>query len=91
MKVNTLVRSLAAGSVIWFGMQNAAFAATEIQFWHAMEAALGDKVNAIADQFNASQSDYKIVPVYKGTYDQSAGRGHRRLPHRQRAGHPAGL
>ncbi len=75
MRVNTLVRSLAAGSVIWFGMQNAAFAATEIQFWHAMEAALGDKVNAIADQFNASQSDYKIVPVFKGTYDQALAAG----------------
>ncbi len=75
MKVNTLVRSLAAGGMIWFGMQNTAFAATEIQFWHAMEAALGDKVNAIAEQFNASQSDYKIVPVFKGTYDQALAAG----------------
>lgn len=75
MRVNTVVRSLAAGGAIWFGMQGAAFAATEIQFWHAMEAALGDKVNAIAEQFNASQSDYRIVPVFKGTYDQALAAG----------------
>lgn len=46
-------------------------AATEIQFWHSMEGSLGDRVNAIAAQFNASQKDYKVVPVYKGQYDES--------------------
>ncbi len=40
-----------------------------------MEGALNDKVNAIASQFNASQSDYKIVPVYKGQYDESLAAG----------------
>ncbi|AOJ00710.1 glycerol-3-phosphate ABC transporter substrate-binding protein [Burkholderia mayonis] len=75
MKYKTLVRSLAFGSVLWFGAQQAACAATEIQFWHAMEAALGERVNDIAAQFNASQSDYKIVPVFKGTYDQALAAG----------------
>lgn len=46
-------------------------AATEIQFWHSMDGALGERVNAIAAQFNASQKDYKVVPVYKGQYDES--------------------
>ncbi|MGA8051763.1 MAG: sn-glycerol-3-phosphate ABC transporter substrate-binding protein UgpB [Burkholderiales bacterium] len=46
-------------------------AATEIQWWHSMAGALGDKVNEIAQKFNASQSDYKVVPVYKGQYDES--------------------
>ncbi|MGN5480911.1 hypothetical protein ACTMU2_42070 [Cupriavidus basilensis] len=50
-------------------------AAVEIQWWHSMEGALNDKVNAIASQFNASQSDYKIVPVYKGQYDESLAAG----------------
>jgi sn-glycerol 3-phosphate transport system substrate-binding protein len=46
-------------------------AATEIQWWHSMAGKLGDKVNEIAQKFNASQSDYKVTPVYKGQYDES--------------------
>ena len=34
-----------------------AIAATEIQFWHAMTAVLGERVNDIAAKFNASQSE----------------------------------
>jgi len=46
-------------------------AQTEIQWWHSMSSALGDWVNDLARQYNASQSDYKIVPTYKGGYDES--------------------
>ncbi len=46
-------------------------AQTEIQWWHSMAGKLGDKVNEIAQKFNASQSQYKVVPVYKGQYDES--------------------
>jgi sn-glycerol 3-phosphate transport system substrate-binding protein len=48
-----------------------AFAQSEIQWWHSMTGALGDKVSDLANQFNASQKDYKIVPVYKGSYPES--------------------
>jgi sn-glycerol 3-phosphate transport system substrate-binding protein len=48
-----------------------AFAATEIQWWHAMAGRLGEKVNAIAEGFNASQSDYVLVPAYKGSYTET--------------------
>ncbi|WP_413284485.1 extracellular solute-binding protein [Vibrio sp. MA40-2] len=48
-----------------------AFAATEITWWHAMGGQLGETVNKIATDFNASQSDYKLVPVYKGTYTET--------------------
>ncbi|KAF1029789.1 MAG: sn-glycerol-3-phosphate-binding periplasmic protein UgpB [Burkholderia plantarii] len=75
MRIKTLVGSLALGGALGFGMTQAALAATEIQFWHAMEAALGERVNAMAAQFNASQSDYRIVPVFKGTYDQAFAAG----------------
>jgi sn-glycerol 3-phosphate transport system substrate-binding protein len=68
-------RSLALGGALLAGASHAALAATEIQFWHAMEAALGERVNDIAAQFNASQSDYKIVPVFKGSYDQTLAAG----------------
>lgn len=49
----------------------AASAQTEIQWWHSMGGALGDWVNDLAKDFNASQKDYKIVPTYKGSYDES--------------------
>ena len=44
---------------------------TEIQWWHAMGGRLGEKVTAIADGFNESQSAYKLVPVNKGNYTET--------------------
>src|SRR5437870_5192888 len=55
----------------------AAFAATpasaqvEVHWWHSMGGALGEWVNDLAKDFNASQQDYKVVPTFKGTYDES--------------------
>ena len=46
-------------------------ALTEIQWWHSMTAVNGEWVNDLAKEFNASQKDYKIVPTYKGSYDES--------------------
>ena len=48
-----------------------AFAETNITWWHAMGGQLGETVNKIAEDFNASQSDYKITPVYKGSYEET--------------------
>jgi sn-glycerol 3-phosphate transport system substrate-binding protein len=66
---------LALGGALLVGSSQAVWAATEIQFWHAMEAALGERLNDIASDFNQSQSDYKVVPVFKGTYDQTLAAG----------------
>src|SRR6188508_1266683 len=49
----------------------AALAQTEIQFWHSMGGALGDKVNELAGKFNASQKDYKVTPTFKGSYTEN--------------------
>ncbi|WP_051509973.1 sn-glycerol-3-phosphate ABC transporter substrate-binding protein UgpB [Hylemonella gracilis] len=49
----------------------AAKAQTEIQWWHSMTAVNNDWVNDLAKQFNESQKAYKIVPVFKGNYDES--------------------
>jgi len=48
-----------------------AHAQTEIVWWHSMGGALGEWVNDLASEFNASQKDYKVVPVFKGSYDES--------------------
>ncbi|WP_170464809.1 extracellular solute-binding protein [Ruegeria arenilitoris] len=49
----------------------AAFAETEITWWHAMGGQLGETVNKLAEDFNASQDEYKITPVYKGSYEET--------------------
>lgn len=46
-------------------------AQTEIQWWHSMGGALGEWVNDLAKEFNASQKDYKVVPTFKGSYAES--------------------
>ena len=46
-------------------------AQTEIQWWHSMTAVNGEVVNDLAKNFNASQNKYKIMPVFKGSYDES--------------------
>lgn len=52
-------------------MSTGAHAKTEVEWWHAMGGALGQKVNEIAANFNASQSEYEIKPVYKGSYAET--------------------
>lgn len=49
----------------------AVHAQTEIVWWHSMGGALGEWVNDLANEFNTSQKDYKVVPVFKGSYDES--------------------
>ena len=52
-----------------------ALAATELHFWHSMVGASGDEVNELANRFNASQADYRVVPVFKGGYEESLAAG----------------
>jgi len=46
-------------------------AQTEIQWWHSMTAVNNEWVNDLAKQFNESQKEYKVVPTFKGVYDES--------------------
>lgn len=52
-----------------------AFAQTEIHWWHSMQGSLGVWINDLAEQFNESQNEYRIIPTYKGQYDQSMAAG----------------
>jgi sn-glycerol 3-phosphate transport system substrate-binding protein len=65
----SLLRAAVAGTLLAVAAQ--AQAVTEIQWWHSMTGKLGDKVNEIAQKFNATQTDYKVIPVFKGQYDES--------------------
>lgn len=59
----------AAAVVAFFSLS--AQAQTEIQWWHSMTSVNGEWVNDLAKEFNASQTKYKIVPTFKGVYDES--------------------
>jgi sn-glycerol 3-phosphate transport system substrate-binding protein len=68
MKLRLLAPALFAAA---FALPAHAQAQTEIQWWHSMTGGLNDWVVDLANGFNASQKDYKIVPTYKGQYDES--------------------
>src|SRR5574343_762875 len=53
------------------GLATSAQAQVEVQWWHSMGGALGEWVNDLAKDFNASQKDYKVTPTFKGSYDES--------------------
>jgi len=70
MKLRTFAAALAAAALATLAALPA-HAQTEIQFWHSMTAVNNEWVNDLAKEFNASQKDFKIVPTFKGSYDES--------------------
>lgn len=65
--------SLALGIVL--ASSTASFAVTEISWWHAMTGANNEVIETLSKEFNASQSEYKVVPVFKGTYPEALNAG----------------
>jgi len=57
------------------GTAHTAQTAVELQLWHSMDDALGVEFNALVRRFNASQTGYKVVPQYKGSYDETLAAG----------------
>jgi len=62
---------LLAACALAFTAALPAHAQTRIQWWHAMPGPLGEWVNDLAKDFNASQKEYQVVPTYKGTYGET--------------------
>ena len=60
-----------AGGLMALALAAPAQAQVEVQWWHSMTGGLNEWVNDLARQFNDSQKDYKIVPTFKGNYDES--------------------
>ena len=69
MKRKALSTLIAAAAATLLALP--AQAQVEIQWWHSMTGGLNDWVVDLANGFNASQKDYKVVPTYKGSYDES--------------------
>ncbi|OON39458.1 sn-glycerol-3-phosphate ABC transporter substrate-binding protein [Izhakiella australiensis] len=69
------LRHTSLGVLLGLAVSSNVFAATEIPFWHSMEGELGVEVDSLAKRFNEAHPDYKVVPVYKGNYEQSLAAG----------------
>lgn len=70
---NLTIGALVAGSTLLSPI--AAFAQTEIQFWHAFTGRLGELVAAQVEEFNASQDDFTVVGSHKGNYSETLNAG----------------
>jgi len=68
--LRSLRLAVLAGAV-FLAAPGAASARTEIYWWHALQATLGERVNEIAAKFNASQSDYEVKAIFKGSYPET--------------------
>src|SRR5712692_6763883 len=70
--VKSAVRFLQLAAVgATFAFATPAHAVTEIMWWHAMSGELGRQLEKLAADFNASQSEYRIIPSYKGNYTET--------------------
>src|SRR5947209_2068406 len=66
------IKILAAVAALLAAIAGPAFAEpVELQWWHAMTAINLERVNKLAADFNALQTDYKVTPVYKGSYPET--------------------
>ncbi|HEY2211284.1 MAG TPA: sn-glycerol-3-phosphate ABC transporter substrate-binding protein UgpB [Bradyrhizobium sp.] len=61
---------LAAATAV-VALTSPAWAVTDIMWWHAMSGELGRQLEKLAADFNASQSEYRVVPSYKGNYTET--------------------
>lgn len=69
------LRYTASALALGLALMANAQAVTTIPFWHSMEGELGKEVDSLAQRFNAENPDYKIVPTYKGNYEQNLSAG----------------
>jgi len=69
--LRSLQRFLQLVALAGIAFVSPAQAATEIMWWHAMSGELGKQLEKLATDFNASQSEYRIVPTYKGSYTET--------------------
>jgi sn-glycerol 3-phosphate transport system substrate-binding protein len=74
MQIKYRLSLLAAGATLALSSASA-IAQTEIQWWHAMTGANNDVIVKLAEEFNAANKDYKVVPAYKGSYADTMNAG----------------
>ena len=70
----TLLRCAAVAAALALPIAPAA-AQIEIQWWHAMTGPNNDVVVKLAEDFNKTQTEFKVVPTYKGNYADTMNAG----------------
>ena len=68
MRMKTLAAAFAGATLI---AAAPAYAVTEIHWWHSNTGRNAELIGKFVSEFNASQSAYKVVAVYKGGYAES--------------------
>ncbi|MBC7163771.1 MAG: sn-glycerol-3-phosphate ABC transporter substrate-binding protein UgpB [Roseovarius sp.] len=71
MKKHVLGACLAATTALAAQAQAQAQAQVQIDWWHAMGGELGEILEGVANGFNESQSDFRVVPSFRGTYTET--------------------
>jgi len=69
MTITSLKRALAA-STLAVAAASPALAATEIQFWMGLTGQGGELLSRFGEDFNKSQTDYRVVVSFKGQYPE---------------------
>jgi sn-glycerol 3-phosphate transport system substrate-binding protein len=81
--MKALISALFALLLLYGGAERAR-AATELQFWFGVSGASAEVIQSLAREFNESQAEYRVVPVFKGTYPETLQAGIAAF----KAGHP---
>lgn len=66
LKLHALAVGVAAAS-----LSLSAHATTQVSWWHAMGGQLGEILESITEDFNASQDEYRVNPSYRGNYTET--------------------
>src|SRR5688572_12381714 len=69
-RLYTRPRVLRTALLLFFSIQSAV--AADIRIWHGMSGAQGAAFERIVAAFNASQTQFRAVPTYKGSFDEAA-------------------
>src|SRR5258708_26199892 len=63
-----MLRNLAIGT-LFFCAASAAQSTEEVRFWHALTGPQAAEIERLAARFNESQTDYRVLPSYKGSLE----------------------
>ncbi len=66
---------LGAATAVALTAATPAYAVIELQWWHAMTGGNNEVIVKLTNEFNAAQSEYKVVPSYKGSYPDTMNAG----------------
>ncbi|WP_304616216.1 sn-glycerol-3-phosphate ABC transporter substrate-binding protein UgpB [Paracoccus sp. (in: a-proteobacteria)] len=66
-----MIRYSTISAIALIASLGAAKAQTTVEWWHAMGGELGAKLEQVAQNFNDSQDEFRVMPSYKGTYPET--------------------